>query len=136
MSLTYYIDPAAGLITMTAHGDITFQDLRTTLAVMHDDPQFSPSFDRLWDLRDGHPTLRGPEVRALARVVGQFIGGRRSAIAAPSDVAYGLSRMYSTLLEDTIAVEVFRNMEDARAWLAGVGCPAFVPEGLRLLQAS
>ena len=43
----------------------------------------------------------------------------RAAIVAPSDVLYGVSRMFQTLRGDANPdeVEVFRTLDEANAWL-------------------
>jgi hypothetical protein len=128
MGISYRIDKADRLITATGVGDVSFQDYRGVLAVMIEDPEFDPDFDRLWDMREGHPTLSGDEVRGIAKVVSKVVGGRRAAIVAPGDVAYGLARMYSVFLEDAgIDVQPFRTLDEATAWLRTPAAPSFVP---------
>lgn len=131
MTISYRIDKADRLITATALGDVSFQDYRGMLAVLIEDPDFDPTFDRLWDMRRGHPTLSGDEVRGVAKVVAKLVGGKRSAIVAPGDVAYGLSRMYSVFLEDAgIEVQPFRTIDEATAWLETPTVPALVPSNV------
>ena len=127
MAFSYRIDKADQLITATALGDVSFQDYRAMLAVMIEDPDFDPEYDRLWDMRQGSPTLSCDEVRGVAKVVANVVGGRRAAIVAPGDVAYGLSRMYSVFLEDAgIDVQPFRTIDEATAWLQTPADPPLV----------
>lgn len=131
MGISYRIDKANQLVTATALGDVFFQDYRAMLAVMVEDPDFDPEFDRLWDMRQGDPMLSGDEVRGVAKVVANVVGGRRAAIVAPGDVAYGLSRMYSVFLEDAgIDVQAFRTLDEATTWLQTPAAPPLVQSGV------
>ena len=131
MGISYRIDKADQLITATAHGDVSFQDYRALLAVMIEDPDFDPEYDRLWDLRQGDPVLSADEVRGVAKVVARVVGGRRAAIVAPGDVAYGLSRMYSVFLEDAgIDVQPFRTLGEATTWLKTPAVPPLAQSGV------
>ncbi len=137
MSLTYRIDQKAERITVTAVGDLTFHDLRTTLGVMARDPDFHPRFDRLWDLREAHPELSGNEVREIANSVPHDVGGHHIAIVAPSDVAYGLARMYAVLVEESgLTVRPFREIGCATTWLQESREPCTVREDYSLPHAS
>jgi hypothetical protein len=54
-----------------------------------------------------HDERHAPEVRA-----------HRLAIVASQDIVYGMARMYQSLTEQTVAnVRIFRDIEEARAWL-------------------
>lgn len=137
MSITYRIDRKAERITATAVGDLTFHDLRATLGVIVRDPDFRPRFDRLWDLREARTKLSGDEVRAIATSVRDEVGGHRIAIVAPSDVAYGIARMYSALVEESgIEVRPFRELEGATAWLRELQEPVPIREHFSVPYAS
>jgi len=59
-------------------------------------------------------------VRLLASNPAPFDRASRQAIVAPTSVAYGSSRMYQTMLENARPnMMVFRNRDDAMAWLEG-----------------
>ena len=118
MAITYRIDKTTKLIRARVFGEISFDEFRTTLLEMLEDPDFDPSFGRLWDVREARSILSGEEVRGIAEVVRKFVGGRRSAVVARTDVGYGLARMYSALLEEAgIDVQAFRDMDEAMMWL-------------------
>ncbi len=56
---------------------------------------------------------------------------------APSDVAYGLARMYAALVEQSgLTVRPFREMECAATWLQESREPCTVREDYSLPQAS
>jgi hypothetical protein len=43
--------------------------------------------------------------------------GYKLAIVASADVVFGMARMYSALTERSAQVNVFRDIDEARAWL-------------------
>jgi hypothetical protein len=48
----------------------------------------------------------------------ESIGPSRSAIVAPSDRAYGMSRMFEVFAEESsIDVRVFRDFDEAKRWV-------------------
>ena len=54
----------------------------------------------------------------IARRFDERTGSVRVAVLAPSDVAFGLARMYSILVDSLQReVRVFRRAAEARAWL-------------------
>ena len=129
MAITYCIDKTAKLIRARVFGEISFDEFRTTLREMVEDPDFDPSFGRLWDIREARSTLSGEEVRGIAEVVRKFVGGRRSAVVTRTDVGYGLARMYSALVEEAgIDVQAFRDMDEAMMWLQAPAQGYLVPD--------
>ena len=50
------------------------------------------------------------------------LGSVRKAIVALSPVAYGMARMYQTMMDGSpVEVEVFRDLQEARRWLGVQG---------------
>jgi hypothetical protein len=82
------------------------------------DPGFSPSFRQLVDFSDVtslHVTVDG--VRTMVGLNPWGRGSRRAAIA-PSDLAFGLARMYEALTQlEHGEFQVFRTMSQAVEWL-------------------
>jgi hypothetical protein len=91
-------------------------------ALLHD-PTYDPSVDDLIDLRGvTHMAVTGAGLhRLIALYDDRPSSGHqtRAAIVAPSDVLYGVSRMFQTLRGDgnPDEVEVFRTLGDATSWL-------------------
>ena len=85
------------------------------------DPGFEATADLLVDASRGRPSLSYAEIRTTARRWATLIGRvRRIAIAAPSDVIYGLARAFQYFAECAgLTCKVFRTMAEARAWLTG-----------------
>lgn len=78
----------------------------------------------LFDLTDSFlDQLRSEEILGISRksrhIPEQRVGGK-TAIVAPSDLAFGLARMYefsSDPADIPFVIKVFRTMEEARKWL-------------------
>lgn len=87
-----------------------FEQLSKTLEGIH---------DRLWDLGVG-VSFDAEEIKGLAQQSrGYEQPAARSAIVAPENVAYGLSRMFASYRDDNrVAQGIFRTREEALAWLA------------------
>ncbi len=81
-----------------------------------------PSPLRLWDFSQSHLALSSEDIREVVAFAqsSKFLP-KKVAIFAPDDLSFGLSRIYSTLLEDQSSdteVRIFRDGSEARSWLA------------------
>ncbi len=70
--------------------------------------------------------LPTPEIRKiseLARQLSEPLHGKRFAVVFATDLDYGMGRMWQALTENSVPFEIriFRNLAEARAWLAGSG---------------
>lgn len=119
MPTSYTIDTAGQMVRVRAWGVYSDADLREYYRKIVADSRFRSSYRCLMN-------LEGVKVFALdCRVIAEVAGwavfdvGTRRAIVAPSDVAYGLSRMFSMHGERAGQnIEVFRSEDAAEAWLA------------------
>ena len=119
--------------TLAVHGDrVSFEATGTfsreeALQAIQDmvgHPDFRPGLDVLVDMTavDDVP-MWGADIRDKVDLDRSFLpklGTARWAFVAPSDVVYGLARMYQALMGDT-AIEggTFRDLGAAEDWLAG-----------------
>jgi len=117
MPATYTIDVARGLVVTRLWGRLTDEDLIDHQQRLRTDREFDPGFRQFADFSDVEETTIAPEViRELARTNPWGAGARR-AMFAPSDLLFGLARMFEMLDEQLDEVRVFRNADEARAWL-------------------
>lgn len=77
-----------------------------------------PAAPLIWDLGDEFD-LTGEELRRVAEHGRSVLKEpARVALVAPSDLAFGLSRMYQAYREDARREHrVFRSVDKARAWI-------------------
>jgi hypothetical protein len=118
MPMSYEIDGERSLVRCRTWGRLTNEELRDHYREISADPHFDPSFRQLGDLRDVDlGLLDAGAVREVAasRV---FAPGVRRALVAPTDHAYGLSRIFAAYADTGLQeVQVFRDMAAAERWL-------------------
>ena len=121
MTITFEKDPSLDLTTFTLSGEMTLDELLTALASYGKD---GPTLYELYDAREmagQRPSF--DEMNNLAGYLSRFSkkrpSGSKTAIVVNQDVDFGLSRMISILTETTTVfdIQVFRKLEEARAWL-------------------
>lgn len=83
------------------------------------DPDFDPSYSQVADFTQVTKfDLSAEDINELAQE-SVFSPQSRRALIVPSDVAYGLARMFGTLRETQgeIEIGVFRSLEEALEWV-------------------
>ena len=122
MPAEFKIDDERGLIVSRAFGRVTDEDLQRHQQVLRADAAFDPRYDQLWDFLDVTEIAVSDEaIREFARAR-SFEPEARRALVAGSDLGFGLARMFATLHDDAPEeVQVFRSLEEARAWLGTEG---------------
>jgi ethanolamine utilization protein EutP (predicted NTPase) len=120
MPLTYVIDKPGRLVTSTASGVLTYEDIATHQERLKSDPDFDPTFDQLFDgTTVTKIELTAAEVQTVARQR-LFAAGSRQAFATSNEFAYGMARMFEIYRETSGTgrlVHVFDGIEAAREWL-------------------
>ena len=123
MPITTSIDSKTGLRTHVATGTLTPDELDAELREAYRRPDFRPEGDSLFDAREAQlGAFAGAEIRHLVETVLKYRGsppGTRTAIVVGRDLVFGLARMFAQQLEAQLPsdVMVFRDMDEARAWL-------------------
>ena len=119
MPIHYAIDPVHGRMLTRADGLVTYHDVNAHLDV----EQRNRDLHRpeLLDARGATTDITSEQVRRLVRRAAEILRNADlgpTAIVTTDDVAYGMARMYSILLEDVGAnAEVFRDVASATRWL-------------------
>lgn len=110
------------MTTLTASGELKPGELLEAVGAFKHDP---PAINILWDFRQAYPSqsIDAEFMQQIAGLVKKTIGSRtngRTAFVAPSDLSFGLSRMYMTHLEinkSAHKTNVFRSLGEALKWL-------------------
>jgi hypothetical protein len=114
------IDTDRGIVLTRLDGLVPEDEVADHNRRLGEDPRFKPHYRQLVDLT-GLTEIAfdtGAVKRAAEKHV--FAAGTRRAIVAPSDAAFGMSRMWATQSEPAgQRIEVFRDIEAAKAWLGG-----------------
>jgi hypothetical protein len=126
MAISTHIDPGTGARTHTVTGDLKVFDVRRTLEDAYARPEFRPEASALWDLREATGDVPTEDVRHLVDFVTKMVGDGEQgkvAIIIPSDLDFGLSRMYETILggQSRKPMKVFQDIDEAQSWLDDVG---------------
>jgi hypothetical protein len=118
MPTTYQIDVDRQIILSSATGTLLDEDLRSHQRQVLADVDFDRSFDQLWDFRKVEQIdVATDTLRQLAEAR-SYAAGVKRAIVAPSDMGFGMARMFEMLHDDAPEeVRVFRALEDAERWL-------------------
>ncbi len=119
MSYRFQLDPEQRLAVVSCYEELGIIVLCEMLEKFGTDPQFATIDKVLVALTyDACQATSRPEVERNAAVTAAALQGKelRIAIVAPHDLTYGLSRMFSAMLDDE-RIRVFRLGEEAYAWL-------------------
>ena len=127
MPLEIRVEPTKRLRYAVARGRLTDRDLLEAWGDALADPSYDPALDSLVDMSEADSFEVTPEgAQRLADVMVMCAkepppGTRpRVALVAPTDVAFGMARMYQSIRASGGAPSehrVFREMAEARAWL-------------------
>ena len=119
MPITYVIDEKSNLVRTAVVGAITVQEIVHHLAAQVQDETVGHC--EIIDVRGVTPPyLTSSQVwqaaQAVLSIALKSSPGPR-AIVVGNDTVYGMSRMFSTLVEGTFPICVYRDMESAEHWL-------------------
>lgn len=131
MPADYTIDPSRRRIHTRLAGVLTDPELHAMEARLRVDPAYVADYDHLIDASDvARLEVTGNGIRHIIHVTpnGQGCSGRR-VIVAPTDVLYGMARMFQTLRDaDQSELAVVRSMAEADALLAAPADEARRPQ--------
>ena len=121
--IAFSVDVEARRRLATFTGLIGDRELFDAYSTLVNEATYDPSLDDLIDLRAvTHMGVTGAGLHRLIAMYDQRDSdgySTRAAIVAPTDVLYGVARMFQTLRGDETPDEivVFRSMDDALQWL-------------------
>lgn len=116
----FRIESSGCIATVRFGRPATFEDLLAASEAVEREPDPVPL--RCWDLSRGICDLSTAQVRLLALESRRHSDSSRSAVVAPDDLAFGLSRMIAAYRGDGPGESgVFRSEAEARAWLERSG---------------
>lgn len=124
MPAAFFIDPQNKLKFVHISGKTHLHELRSLAEEYFASPQFSDEIRYLVDLSE--LTDAEAKFRDVFALVGFYKRMLKTlekpidvAIFAPSDLGYGISRMFATLMKggNAMQVRIFSDMSDALQWL-------------------
>lgn len=129
MTVRHTIDEEHALVLTEFRGEFTDDDLRAHLHELRTNPQFHRAMRELIDLRGvTKVSVSSAMMSASAHWLIHAHEARR-ALVAPTDLLFGLARMYQTHLGEVGASQlgVFRELGPALDWI-GLDDEAELPE--------
>jgi hypothetical protein len=113
------IDLSQRVVRVRVHGTLCDRDLLVGDEMLRNDPAFDPEFAQLIDMRDADGSeVSAAGVQALANRPPLFKPSSRRAIVVPTDLGFGMARMFELLREGKSGeVRVFRDLDEAKRWL-------------------
>ena len=128
MPVAYEIDQARGLIRTRCIGNVTLEEVLGHFPTLAQDPGCPARLDVLLDLSEMTAMPEPYQLREISDEIGRVSDRVRfdaCAIVAPSDVLYGLLRMFEVFAEKQFRTTcVFREIGEAEAWLLAELSPA------------
>ena len=116
-----HVESESDLTVFTIVGEVTADDVRDTIHKFYGG---RVTLNVLWDLSQGDVRkLSADDVYSIAntrRIYAEMRKGGKTAIVAPTDIAFGLTRMYEfmTDIQDySFKTQAFRTTQEAYRWL-------------------
>ncbi|HKQ19781.1 MAG TPA: hypothetical protein VJW75_08545 [Candidatus Eisenbacteria bacterium] len=129
MPASYLIDESRGLVFSRGWDVITDEEMASHAGTLRADPRFNPRFRQIidfCDLTEIRLTVAG--IHGVAQI-NPFHRDSRRAFVVPSEVAYGLARMFEAFTNsDPEQFRVFRSIGPALEWV-GLGASTTVAGG-------
>ena len=123
MPVTVTVDPDANLVTYTATGDLTLDEMMKAYASVPSQPGFRKGMNALCDGKNAKLKLGLAEVKQLVGFLEELRRDRGSgykvALLVRSNEDFGLTTIFGMqTITLPIKVKVFRSSTEAREWLA------------------
>ena len=129
MTTSYKIFKEIGFAIIKCSGPADHEETIAVITRLQADPDFSMSYDVLWDARERTEPFTSDETMKIARHVNSYKGNRRSkrAFLVSKDVNYGMARVYESLryTKSNVEIEIFKSCEEALTWLGLLDHPQF-----------
>jgi hypothetical protein len=116
-----HFESESALTVITVIGELTAHDARDSIQNFYEG---NVTLNVLWDLSQSDVSkLSADDIYSIAhtpRKYAEMRKGGKTAIVAPTDMAFGLSRMYEFMTDIqhyTFKTQAFRTMQEAYRWL-------------------
>jgi len=119
MRVSREVDGTNRVVTLGVSGELDDDGLLALAAELQKDPEVTPDFALLIDLRKANGlAVTGHGVRALVAQPLVLSRASRRAVVVPSDLGFGMARMYEMLREDRGGgTRAFRDFDEAQRWV-------------------
>ena len=130
MPITFQVNAKENYFISELRGNISDQELVDSFTAFYESDQWSPGMNELTMLcvaEESNITKEG--LMRLAIVTTKFfkkhhIQETHTAVYAPDDLTFGVSRMYEMMIKDSPETyHIFRDLDEAKLWLASLPRP-------------
>ncbi|HTI63686.1 MAG TPA: hypothetical protein VL524_09240 [Gemmatimonadaceae bacterium] len=119
MAVTFSLDLERRLLIVKASGVLVDQDVHAGRQELLDDPHFDRDFGELFDARDVEEVQFSAEVMGRMAQTSILARESRRAFVATTPYQYRMASLFVTLAQPYQPnVQVFRDIDEALAWLA------------------
>lgn len=131
MATSYEIFKDIGLAIITSSGSANTEEVIDMLIRFQDDPDFSITYDVLWDSRKRTIPFTSDEIRSLALQILSYKEDKKPkpkrAFLVSKDVVYGMLRVYKSYrsIISHADIEIFKDRDEALKWLGVQDYPIF-----------
>lgn len=122
--ITYDILDAENLVRIRYEGSLDDAMMVEAYRSLYADPRWRPGMAEFVDVRGSDPkgvTLTG--LSAVSKITAAALGeggeAGRTAVVISKDVGFGMARMYEAVAMMVETVQIFRDPDEAMAWLGG-----------------
>lgn len=120
MPMSYSLDPERRLVIAKAWGVLVDSDVQAGRQELLDDPEFERDFGQLFDAREVEEVRFSVEVMGRMAQTSILARESRRAFVATTPYQYRMASLFVTLAKPYQPnVQVFRDVDEALAWLAG-----------------
>jgi hypothetical protein len=120
-----HFDKQMNIAYITLEGKLTSETMPEALDEVVAHPDYITGMTRLWDLQGTDMVdFQQDAIKEAARHSTKYpkeITNVKVAFVALKDLQYGLSRIFVAVCEVDTEIMVFRNIEEAEAWLIAPG---------------
>lgn len=121
MTTSYRIYRDINLFIVKSSGPANLKEILDTLKHLQDDPDFSETYDSLWDAIERTVSFKENDVIALMKFLKpyEFNKNPKRAFLVPSDLHHGMVRMFLTYHYglNRSNLGIFRERDEAFKWL-------------------
>lgn len=119
MPASFQLDVPHQLVRVTLSGDVTDDEVLGLQRTLHQTPEVEPGWHALVDCSTAEQVLLTTNAIRELGARSRFTAQARIAIVAPRDALYGIARMVEQLHPGPCGIMVFRDRDQAVAWLEG-----------------
>ena len=118
--INYHLLPEHNLLVFCVWGVTSVKEVQKLRQKIRTSVDLSQNYDAIIEVTPLERWFTNEEIRMFSKSTSDaFLSGKKLAIIASSDIAYGINRMYEAMAdsESPLEISVFRDASSALKWL-------------------